>query len=110
MSVSPSYAQKTFTNTDKQGKLCLVASPDGAQGSVSLHADASLYASLLDTGQTAKLVLPPGRKAYLWVARGLRTVNGTALGKGDAAMLSDEPCVTLADAADAEVLLFDLSA
>ena len=110
MSVSPSYAQKTFTNTDKQGKLCLVASPDGAQGSVSLHADASLYASLLDTGQTATLVLPPGRKAYVFLVRGQLTVNGTALGKGDAAMLSDEPCVTLADAADAEVLLFDLSA
>jgi redox-sensitive bicupin YhaK (pirin superfamily) len=110
MGVVPSYEQKTFTISDKQGHLCLVASPDGAQGSVSMHADARLYAGLFDAGQTATLALQPGRKAYVFLVRGQLSVNGVVLGKSDAAMLADESSVTLSEANDAEVLVFDLSA
>ena len=110
LGVVPSYEQKVFANAAKQGRLCLVASPDGAQGSVSIQADARIYAGLFVAGETATLALQAGRKAYVFLVRGQLTVNGVALGSGDAALLADETSVTLADAADAEVLLFDLSA
>jgi len=108
--VTPSYEQKTFAKSDKQGRLCLVASPDGAQGSVTLNADARMYAGLFDAGQTDSLDLRPGRKAYVHVVRGALTVNGVPLHVGDAALLADEPHVVLTDARDAEVLVFDLCA
>jgi len=110
LGVVPSYEQKVFSNAAKQGRLCLVASPDGAQGSVSIQADAWIYAGLFVAGETATLALQAGRKAYAFLVRGQLTVNGVALGSGDAALLADEASVTLGDAADAEVLLFDLSA
>lgn len=110
LSVTPSYEQKTFTAAEKQGALRLVASPDGAQGSVTIHADARLYAGLFDVGQSADLNLAPGRKAYVHLVRGALTVNGLALTTGDAAMLEDESVVNLAQAQAAEVLVFDLSA
>jgi len=106
----PSYEQKVFSNAAKQGRLCLVASADGAQGSVSIQADARIYAGLFVAGETGTLALQADRKAYVFLVRGQLTVNGVALGSGDAALLADETSVTLADAADAEVLLFDLSA
>jgi redox-sensitive bicupin YhaK (pirin superfamily) len=108
--VTPSYQQKAFADTEKQGRLCLIASPDGASGSVSLHADARLYAGLFDAGQAATLSLQPGRKAYVFLVRGQLTVNGHLLGQGDAAMLADEVAVQLTEAVGAEVLLFDLCA
>jgi redox-sensitive bicupin YhaK (pirin superfamily) len=108
--VTPSYEQKTFADAEKQGRLRLIASPDGASGSVSLHADARLYAGLFDAGQSATLSLQPGRKAYVFLVRGQLTVNGHLLGQGDAAMLADEVAVQLTDAVGAEVLLFDLCA
>ena len=110
LGVEPSYEQTTFTDGAKQGRLCLVASSDGAQGSVTIHADAHLYAGLFNTGQTAQLDLAAGRKAYVYLVRGALTVNGMTLHTGDAALLADEPRVVLADAQDAEVLVFDLSA
>lgn len=110
LGVTPSYEQKTFAKSDKQGRLCLVASPDGAQGSVTLNADARMYAGLFDAGQTDSLDLHPGRKAYVHVVRGTLTVNGVPLHIGDAALLADEPHVVLSDARDAEVLVFDLCA
>ncbi len=110
LGVTPSYAQKSFADAEKQGRLCLVASPDGANGSVSMHADARLYAGLFDAGQGATLALQPGRKAYVFLVRGQLAVNGVALTPGDAALLVDEAAVTLGDAVDAEVLVFDLSA
>ena len=109
-SVTPSYEQKTFATAEKQGVLRLVASPDGSQGSVTIHADAQLYAGLLEVGQSASLALAPGRKAYVHLVRGGLAVNGQALTTGDAALLSDEPQVNLTDANGAEVLVFDLSA
>ena len=108
--VTPSYEQKTFTSADKQGRVCLVASSDGAQGSVKIHADARLYAALLDGEQTVSLGLESHRKCYVHLVRGQLSANGVTLSAGDAALLADESQLTLADAADAEVLVFDLSA
>ena len=110
MGVPPSYEQTTFPDADKQGRLCLVASSDSAQGSVKIHADARLYAGLFEAGQTANLALDAGRKAYVHLVRGALTVNGVALQTGDAAMLADESQVVLTEGEGAEVLVFDLRA
>jgi len=106
--IEPSYEQKTFATPEKQGTLRLVASPDAAQGSVKIHADARMYSGLLDAEQSASIALAPGRKAYVQLVRGQVEVNGTALTGGDAALLQDESEVRLTQAQDAEVLVFDL--
>ncbi len=106
--IAPGYEQKTFAEAEKRGVLRLVASPDGAQGSVTLHADARLYAGLIDGTESAQVSLASGRKAYVHVVRGSISVNGEALQAGDAAMLADEVKVQLAHGKDAEVLVFDL--
>ena len=108
--IAPSYEQKTFATSEKQGVLRLVAAPDAAQGSVQIHADARLYSGLFDGAQSATLALDPARKAYVQVLRGSITANGQALATGDAALLAGESQLTLAEAHDAEVLVFDLSA
>jgi len=108
--IPPSYEQKTFSTAEKTGRLRLVASPDGAQGSVTIHADAALYAGLLDADQRAQVAIAPGRKAYVHLVRGALKVNGQALRTGDAAVLADETQINLSDAQDAEVLVFDLAA
>jgi redox-sensitive bicupin YhaK (pirin superfamily) len=108
--IAPSYEQKTFNKAEKTGRLRLVASPDGAQGSVTLHADAALYAGLLDADQRAQVSIAPGRKAYVHLVRGALKVNGQALQTGDAAVMADETQIELSDAQDAEVLVFDLAA
>ncbi|NMM15216.1 MAG: pirin family protein [Rhodoferax sp.] len=108
--IQPSYEQKTFADTEKQGNLRLVASRDGAQGSVLIHADACLYAGLFDGEQTAQLTLDPARKCYVHLVRGELAVNGVALATGDAALIEDESLLTLDHAQEAEVLVFDLSA
>lgn len=108
--MAASYAQKTFPDAEKRGTLRLVASPDGAQGSVMIHADASLYASLLDGDEAVVLALNPMRKACVHLVRGQLQVNGHALVAGDAALLADESRITLDHAHDAEVLVFDLAA
>ena len=108
--IAPGYEQKTFAAADKRGRLRLVASPDGADGSVSMHADARLYATLLDGAETASLSLSPERKAWVQVLRGSLSVNGQALQAGDAALLAGESNVVLGDATDAEALVFDLVA
>ena len=107
--IPASYEQKSFAEADKRGRLRLVAAPDGAQGSVTLHADARLYAGLFDGAETATLPLPAGRKTYVHVVRGELQVNGQPLAAGDAAKLLDEPNLTLAAGRDAEVLVFDLA-
>ena len=106
--ITPSYEQKTFTAASKQGKLRLVASPTGADGSVTIHADAALYAGLLGAGDTASLALAPNHKSYVHLVRGQLSVNGQRLDAGDAAKLVGESTVLLTDAVDAEVLVFDL--
>ena len=108
--IEPSYEQKTFAPIEKQGRLRLVASPDGADGSVTLHADARLFAGLFDGAQTAELALDPARKAYVQVLRGQLQLNGTPLSTGDAALLAVESHLHLSHGQDAEVLVFDLSA
>lgn len=108
--IPPSYEQKTFATPEKRGALRLVASPDGAQGSVTLHADARLYAGLFDGAEAATLALAPGRKSYVHLVRGELDVNGQRLSGGDAALLVDESQVEFKAGRDAEVLVFDLSA
>ncbi len=106
--IEPSYEQKSFSDAQKRGMLRLVASPDGAQDSVLIHADARLYSGLLDGDQSASLALDPQRKSYVHVVRGDVVVNGVALGAGDAALLDREALLTLNHARQAEVLVFDL--
>ena len=106
----PSYEQKTFSAQEKQGVLRLIASPDGAQGSLHMHADARLWSGLFEGAQAAVLDLDARRKAYVQVLRGAIDVNGSKLSAGDAAMLEGESLVALAHGKDAEVLVFDLSA
>jgi quercetin 2,3-dioxygenase len=108
--IAPSYEQKTFADAEKQGNLRLVASNDGAQGSVTIHADARLYAGLFDGDQTAKLALDPKRKSYVHLVHGELEVNGQMLTTGDAALLDGENQVSLTNGKNAEVLVFDLAA
>ncbi|MDA7417975.1 pirin family protein [Xenophilus arseniciresistens] len=108
--VQPGYEQKAFAASDKRGRLRLVASPDGAEGSVSMNADARLYAGLLDGDEQAELTLDPARKGYVHLVRGTLEVNGHILTGGDAAMIAGESRVQLRGGKDAEVLVFDLEA
>jgi quercetin 2,3-dioxygenase len=110
LGIAPGYEQKTFAESDKRGKLRLVASNDGAQGSVTLHADARMYAGLLDGAEQARLALDPARKAYVHLVRGQLTVNGQPLSGGDAALLEAENSLTLSNGKQAEVIVFDLHA
>jgi len=106
--IAPGYEQKHFDDAAKRGRLRLVASPDGADGSVTIHQDARVYAGLFDGAERAAHALAPGRKAYLHLARGTLTVNGTPLEAGDAVKLSGVAEVTLGKGTGAEALLFDL--
>ena len=108
--IAPSYEQKTFADAEKRGALRLVASNDGAQGSVTVHADASLYAGLFDGSESARLALNPARKSYVHLVRGVLEVNGQKLAAGDAALLTAESQLELGHGVDAEVLVFDLAA
>src|SRR6185312_14933501 len=107
--VKPGYEEKHFEDAQKRGKLRLVASPDGRDGSVTIHQDANLYAGLVDGDEAVEFTQRPGRKTYVHLVRGSATVNGQALEAGDALGLSGEERVRIADARDAEVLLFDLT-
>lgn len=106
--IAPSYEEKHFSPETKQGKLRLVASSDGRQGSVLIHQNASIYASILQEGDALEHALDEGRTAYVHLIRGSLVVNGTPLKAGDALKLTQEAKVTLDHAEDAEVLLFDL--
>lgn len=106
--IAPSYEQKTFDDADKRGQLRLVASPDGAQGSVKIHANAALYAGLFDGAESAELSLDPARKAYVHLVRGQLTVNGQALNAGDALRVQGESGLSFNGGQSAEVLVFDL--
>jgi quercetin 2,3-dioxygenase len=108
--IAPSYEQKTIPVDQKRGTLRLVASPDGAQGSVTIHADAAMYAGLFHGDERAELALKPGRKGYVHLVRGALEVNGQPLSSGDAALLENERRIVLANGTDAEVLVFELAA
>jgi redox-sensitive bicupin YhaK (pirin superfamily) len=106
--IPPSYEEKRFSTREKRGRLRLIASPDRAEGSVLIQQDARVYAGLFDGDEKAQLAIRPGRRAYVHVARGAITVNGTTLEAGDALKLTDAGQLTLAQGRDAEVLVFDL--
>jgi redox-sensitive bicupin YhaK (pirin superfamily) len=105
----PAYDQKNFTEAEKRGKLRLIASPDGREGSVKIRQDNELYATVLSAGDSVKHALKPDRHAYVQVARGSVTLNGKPLETGDGAAISAEKSVELTGVKDAEVLLFDLA-
>jgi redox-sensitive bicupin YhaK (pirin superfamily) len=107
--IVPGYEQRHVDAADKRGRLRLVASRDGRDDSVTVHADAAIHAGLFDPGESAELAIAPSRKVYVHVARGTVHVNGHALATGDAAMLSDESTVKIDSGRDAEVLVFDLA-
>jgi redox-sensitive bicupin YhaK (pirin superfamily) len=106
--IDPGYEQKHFPEADKRGRLRLVASPDGRDGSVTVHTDARLHAGLFTEGESATHTLAPGRHAWIHIAKGRARVNGTELTAGDALALSDEPSAHIEGLADAEILVFDL--
>ena len=110
LEVAPSYEQKTIPLADKQGKLCLVASPSGKDHSVMIHADAKLYSGLFDGNQSTQLTLDPTRKAYVHLIQGTLDVNGQTLNAGDALFIQDETQLSISNGKSAEVLVFDLSA
>ena len=106
--IAPGYEQKAFPAEQRQGRLRLVASSDGAHGSVRIHADAALHAGYLDAGEACEMALDPQRKCYVHLVRGALQVNGQALAAGDAAMLEQESVLRLDQGDGAEVLVFDL--
>jgi hypothetical protein len=107
--VKPGYEQKHFPHEEKRGRLRLVASPDGAQGSVAIHQQAWVHALLLDGGERVAHPLPPGNLAYVHVARGALVVNGQALGPGDGLKVTAEAELTFEQGRGAEVLLFQMA-
>jgi redox-sensitive bicupin YhaK (pirin superfamily) len=108
--IAPGYEQKTFSDQDKRARLRVVASPDGRDGSVTIHTDAVLYAGVFERGERAELALAKDRHAWVQIARGTMVVNGKQLAAGDGAALSSESSVRI-EATDGggEVLVFDLA-
>ena len=107
--IPPGYEEKHFDDASKRGRLRLIASPDGAEGSVKIRQDARLYAALIDGHETVAHALAPGRRAYLHVARGSVTANGQPLAAGDALKAEKLNEIVLEHGDRAEVLLFDLA-
>lgn len=107
--LEPGYEQKAFPESDRRGRLLLVGSRDGRDGSVTIHQDVDLYAGLLDATQSVTLETKPGRNIWVQIARGNLQLNGQALAAGDGAAVRDETALTLTAATDAEVLLFDMA-
>ena len=105
----PGYEQKAFPEAERKGKLRLVASPDGRDGSVTIQQDVALYAGLLRTGETLRHELAPGRHAWVHVARGQVEIGGEQLEAGDAVAVSDARGLELTGRDSSEVLLFDLA-
>lgn len=106
--VTPSYEEKKFDATDKRGRLRLIASADGREGSVRIHQDASVYAGLFDGAEEAQLELAAGRRAYVHVARGEVSVNETPLKAGDGLKIEKARAMTVEKGRGAEVIVFDL--
>lgn len=106
--ITPGYEQKRFDDSEKRGRLRLVVSPDGADGSVRIHQDARMYAGLFDGAEKADFAVASGRLAYVHLVRGAATINGRALVAGDALLYRDEPEVRIEAGQAAEVLVFDL--
>jgi redox-sensitive bicupin YhaK (pirin superfamily) len=107
--IAPGYEEKRFVDDEKRNRLRLVASRDGRDGSLTIHQDASVYATVLDTGREVTHAIEPDRHVWVHVARGTALLNGQLLGAGDGAAVSDEASVSLLGEQGAEVLLFDLA-
>ncbi|OGU24150.1 MAG: quercetin 2,3-dioxygenase [Hydrogenophilales bacterium RIFOXYD1_FULL_62_11] len=107
--VEPGYEEKHFSPAERRGRLALLVSPDGRDGSLSAHQDGLLYGTLLEAGEAVEHSLASGRRAYVHVARGRVAVNGQAMDSGDGVALDDVGQVRLEGLGHAEVLLFDLS-
>ena len=106
--IPPSYEEKHFEPAEKRGRLRLIASPDGASGSVRIHQDARVYGGLFDAAEQASLELAQGRRAYVHVARGSVHVNEVELNTGDALKLTGEPMLEIGRGDKSEILVFDL--
>ena len=107
--LSPRYDQKTFGKSEKSGRLRLVGSPDGRDGSILIHQDVAIYDVVLGSANSVKHQLKPGRKSWVQVVRGAVEVNGKAAGAGDGVALQDEPGLTItAREHNSEILVFDL--
>jgi len=107
--IEPSYEEKKFSEAEKRGRLRLIASPDQADGSVLIHQDSRVYAGLFDGEERGSLSLGSTRQAYVQVARGKVTVNGTTLDTGDGLKVDDTELLTIENGREAEVIVFDLS-
>jgi quercetin 2,3-dioxygenase len=107
--IEPSYEQKAFPDAERQGRLRLVASRDGREGSVTVHQDVNLYTAKLAPGERVRHTIAPGRHAWIHVATGGVTADGTRLDAGDAAAFTEAATVELAGAEPGEVLVFDLA-
>ena len=105
----PSYEEKVFSAAEKRGRLRLVASRDAREGSVLIHQNASVYAGLLEPGQSVRHTLAAGRGAWLHLVSGAATVNGSLLATGDGAAIENEPALDIVATAPTELLLFDLA-
>ena len=108
LGVAPGYEEKHFSAQDKRGRLRLIASPQGDEGSVRIYQQARVYAGLFDGSERAHLAIAPDRLVYVHVARGVISLNGQSLKTGDAAKLTGESQVLLEQGHQAEVLVFDL--
>ncbi|OLE55685.1 MAG: quercetin 2,3-dioxygenase [Acidobacteria bacterium 13_1_20CM_3_53_8] len=108
--LEPGYEQKSFPAEERKGKLRLVASRAGSDGSVTIHQDAKLFVASLGAGEEVSHNFEPGRKAWVQVARGSVNLNGQSLQQGDGAAISDEESLKIAAQDEAEILLFDLAA
>lgn len=107
--LQPGYEQKAFSEQERQGRFRVVASPDGREGSVTVHQDMTLHSTLLGQGEKAEYTLKPGRHAWVQLARGSGTLNGTPIQAGDGAAVSDESTLVLAANEPIEALLFDMA-
>jgi redox-sensitive bicupin YhaK (pirin superfamily) len=107
--LEPSYEQRSFPESEKRGKLRVIASPNGRDGSVTINQDAQLYVSLLTPGQTVEHEFVNGRHGWLQVAKGAVELNGVALNQGDGAAISEEKKLAIQGGQDSEILLFDLA-
>ncbi len=106
--IEPRWDQKTFPESERKRRLRLIASPDGREDSIAINQDASLFASLIDSGDAVDHELADGRHAWVQVARGRVTLNDTILHAGDGAAISEEKALTIGTDEHAEILLIDL--
>lgn len=107
--ITPGYEQKRFDDAELKNSLRLVASPNGQHGSLSIHQDAKIYLSKLESGESIEFELASGRHAWLQVLRGAVTLNGQMLGTSDGAAVSDEFLLNIRANSQAEIMLFDLA-